>query len=199
MCRQNCVDAGHIFCPSKYDGYYGTCCRKGDQYICPENDNICSTDAPVDSLGLKYYACPHKLQDCGMSTRTTSPDGEENRLNSADLGRGAMCKYQIKFPSIAAEYDRIILRVNSVTNADIYAVQTLAFSSKSYAETLLTADSDAIIVAYPYSLYVTVASDISQDLSEFEIFYWFEDRDPETLTEEEKAEGNIVPEKEIII
>lgn len=96
-----------------------------------------------------------------MSTRTTSPDGEENRLNSADLGRGAMCKYQIKFPSIAAEYDRIVLRVNSVTNADIYAVQTLAFSSKSYAETLLTAASDAIIVAYPYSLYVTVASDIS--------------------------------------
>ena len=96
-----------------------------------------------------------------MSTRTTSPDGEENRLNSVDLGRGAMCKYQIKFPSIAAEYDRIVLRVNSVTNADIYAVQTLAFSSKSYAETLLTAASDAIIVAYPYSLYVTVASDIS--------------------------------------
>ena len=110
-----------------------------------------------------------------------------------------MCKYQIKFPSIAAEYDRIILKVNSVTNADIYAVQTLAFSSKSYAETLLTAESDAIIVAYPYSLYVTVASDISKDLSEFEIFYWFEDRDPETLTEEEKKEGSIVPEKEIIV
>ena len=76
---------------------------------------------------------------------------------------------------------------------------SLAFSSKSYAETLLTADSDAIIVAYPYSLYVTVASDISQDLSAFEIFYWFEDRDPETLTEEEKKEGSIVPEKEIIV
>ena len=134
-----------------------------------------------------------------MSTRTTSPDGEENKLLSADLGRGSMCKYQIKFPSIAAEYDRIILKVNSVINADIYAVQTLAFSSKSYAETLLTAESDAIIVAYPYSLYVTVASDISQDLSAFEIFYWFEDRDPETLTEEEKKEGSIVPEKEIIV
>ena len=99
-----------------------------------------------------------------MSTRTTSPDGVENILLSADLGRGAMCKYQIKFPSIAAEYDRIILKVNSVTNADIYAVQTLAFSSKSYAETLLTADSDAIIVAYPYSLYVTIASDLAEDL-----------------------------------
>ena len=30
MCRENCIDAGHYFCPSKYDGYYGTCCKLGE-------------------------------------------------------------------------------------------------------------------------------------------------------------------------
>ena len=199
MCRQNCIDAGHVFCPSKYDGYYGTCCRQGDQYVCPLNDNVCSTDAPKESVGLKYYTCPHKLKSCGMSTRVTSPDGLENRVESKDIGSGAMCKYKLEFPSIAAEYDRLILKVNSVANAEIYAVQTLAFSSSSYAETALTASDDAIIIAYPYSLYLTVVADFSEEASQFEIIYWFDNRDPETLTEEEKAEGSIVPEKEIVI
>ena len=40
-----------------------------------------------------------------MSTRTTSPDGKENRVTSEDIGKGAMCKYELEFPSIAAEYD----------------------------------------------------------------------------------------------
>ena len=110
-----------------------------------------------------------------------------------------MCKYELEFPSIAAEYDRLILKVNSVANAEIYAVQTLAFSSSSYAETALTASDDAIIVAYPYSLYLTVVADFSTEASQFEVVYWFDNRDPETLTEEEKAEGSIVPEKEIVI
>ena len=134
-----------------------------------------------------------------MSTRTTSPDGKENRVTSEDIGKGAMCKYELEFPSIAAEYDRLILKVNSVANAQIYAVQTLAFSSNSYAETPLTASDDAITVAYPYSLYLTVVADFTDNISEFEIIYWFDNRDPETLTEEEKLEGSIIPEKEIVI
>ena len=75
----------------------------------------------------------------------------------------------------------------------------MAFSSNSYAETPLTANDDAIMVAYPYSLYLTVVADFTDELSQFEIVYWFDNRDPETLTEEEKLEGSIVPEKEVVI
>ena len=60
VCRRDCIDAGEYFCPSKYDGYYGSCCRKGE--TCPNNDNICSTDAPKDSKGLKYWTCPHTVK-----------------------------------------------------------------------------------------------------------------------------------------
>ena len=46
---------------------------------------------------------------------------------------------------------------------------------------------------------MTVVADFTDNISEFEIIYWFDNRDPETLTEEEKLEGSIVPEKEIVI
>ena len=136
-----------------------------------------------------------------MSTRQTSPNGKENKVKSDDIGTGAICKYQLQFPSIAAEYDRLILKVKNVTNAQIYAVQTLGFSSSSYNETVLTAEDEEIKVAYPYSLYLTVVADFSDDLSQFEAVYWFENRDPDVLTEEEKSEGtiSILTETEVVI
>ena len=100
-----------------------------------------------------------------------------------------MCKYSLEFPSVAAEYDRLIIRVKEVKNAQIYAVQTFAFSSSSYAETIIDVD-DAIIVSYPYSVYITIVSDPNPPFgnpASFAFSFWFEDRDPETLTDEEKG------------
>ena len=138
-----------------------------------------------------------------MQTRKTSPDGKENRVTSKDIGNGGICKYQLEFPTIAAEYDRLILKVTNVTNAQVYAVQTLAFSSSTYVETILTADTGEIKVSYPYLLYLTVVADFTFEPTTFEATYWFENRDPETLTEEEKIEDtltqSIVPPKEVIV
>ena len=120
VCRRDCIDAGHYFCPSRYDGYYGTCCAIGDD--CPENDNICSTDAPEESIGLVYWSCPHSLNTCGMSTKTTSPDGYENIVSAENFSNGELCRYKFEFPQLAAEYDRLIIRARSVENAVIYAV-----------------------------------------------------------------------------
>ena len=50
---------------------------------------------------------------------------------------------------------------------------------------------DPIIVPYPYSLYITVVSDFTDLTAEFTMQYWFEDRDPENLTEEEKAADSL--------
>ena len=125
-----------------------------------------------------------------MSTRTTSPDGNENKVTSSDLTKGAMCKYSLEFPTLAAEYDRLIIRTKEVSNAKIYAVQTLAFSSTSYAETILGVD-EAIMVQYPYSVYLTVVSDWTDKPASFTVSYWFDDRDPEALTKEEKEASQI--------
>ena len=97
-----------------------------------------------------------------------------------------MCKYKLEFPQLAAEYDRLIIKAKAIENAEIYAVQTLAYSSSSYAETILAVD-EAIMVQYPYLLYITVVSDFNDDPTSFSISYWFEDRDPDALTDEEKA------------
>ena len=86
----------------------------------------------------------------------------------------------------------MIIRTKEVSNAKIYAVQTLAFSSSSYAETILAVD-EAMMVQYPYSVYITVVSDFTDNPASFTISYWFDDRDPDTLTDEEKAASRIGP------
>ena len=57
------------------------------------------------------------------------------------------------------------------------------------------------MVPYPYTLYLTVISDFTDSAAEFTISYWYEDRDPESLTEEEKASDSltVAPEQETII
>ena len=101
-----------------------------------------------------------------------------------------MCKYSLEFPTVAAEYDRLIIRTKEVSNAKIYAVQTLAFSSSTYAETILGVD-EAIMVQYSYSVYLTVVSDWTDNVASFTVSYWFDDRDPDTLTKEEKEASQI--------
>ena len=56
-CKQNCIDAGHIFCPNSTDNI-GSCCDILDQDTCPK-EGVCSNDTPIRSEGLKYWTCPH--------------------------------------------------------------------------------------------------------------------------------------------
>ena len=101
-----------------------------------------------------------------------------------------MCKYSLEFPTIAAEYDRLIVKTKEVSNAKVYAVQTLAFSSDSYAEGIL-AENEAIMVHYPYSLFLVVMSETNEDPASFTVSYRFDNRDPATLTDEEKSASRI--------
>lgn len=139
------------------------------------------------------------MSTCGPSTKTTSPDGNENKVSAEGLSSGKMCKYKLEFPQLAAEYDRLIIKAKAIDNAEIYAVQTLAYSSSSYAETILAVD-EAIMVQYPYLLYITVVSDFNDDPASFSISYWFEDRDPDALTDEEKGVSvtGVEPVKEVV-
>ena len=49
------------------------------------------------------------------------------------------------------------------------------------------------MVQYPYSVYLTVVSDFTDKPASFTVSYWFDDRDPDTLTDEEKAASRIGP------
>ena len=83
------------------------------------------------------------------------------------------------------------MSLSRVANAEVTAVQTLAFASNSFNETTLEVGTDPIMVPYPYSLYLTVISNFTDNAAEFTIQYWFEDRNPEELTEEELANNGI--------
>ena len=121
------------------------------------------------------------------------PDGQgiESKIISQyhdQFNWGAICRYKIEFPPRAAEYDRVVLKINSLEFAQVTAVQTLSYTSESYEELKLGV-SDAILVHYPYVLYLIVASDFVTSPASFDISYWFEDRDPDALTSEERKDS----------
>lgn len=53
-CKVVCIDTSNVFCPDA-NGEGGQCCDGND---CA-NVDYCSYSAPIDALGLKYWACPH--------------------------------------------------------------------------------------------------------------------------------------------
>ena len=76
---------------------------------------------------------------------------------------------------------------------------TLAFSSNDNVETTLSSN-EAIKVDFPYSIYLSVVSGIRDFTpTSFEIYYWFEDRDASSLSDEEKAASvQLVIQKEVL-
>ena len=194
MCKNICIDEGHRFCPDSFgeDVTYGRCCDI-EELEC-QGEDLCSSDAPADSKSLKYWTCPHDQDQCGATTRIPGSDGYPDRISSkitSDLRFGSICRYKLEFPNIAAEYDRLLVSLSRVANAEVTAVQTLAFASNSFNETTLEVGTDPIMVPYPYSLYLTVISNFTDNAAEFTIQYWFQDRNPEELTEEELANNGI--------
>ena len=109
-----CIDAGHKFCPDEY-GLVGTCCPFDDD-SCPTND-ICSSDAPSNSEALQYWTCPHDQHVCGESTKVAEGTGQEAKIisrNDDQFNWGSTCRYKIEFPPVAAEYDRLVLKINAL-------------------------------------------------------------------------------------
>ena len=152
MCKNLCIDEGHKFCPDAFgsDLTWGKCCDV-DAEDCPAED-LCSSDAPADSSSLKYWTCPHDADQCGATVRAPGSDGFADRIASkitSGLKYGAICRYKLEFPNIAAEYDRLGVQLSRVANAQIIAAQTLAFASNSFTETVLVAGDDPIVVPYP--------------------------------------------------
>ena len=122
MCRMICIDADHKFCPDRY-GLKGVCCEQDDD-TCPKTD-ICSSDAPSSSEALQYWTCPHDQHVCGESTKVPDGQGIEAKIISQyhdQFNWGAICRYKIDFPPMAAEYDRLVLKVNSLEFAQVTAV-----------------------------------------------------------------------------
>ena len=112
MCKANCIDLGHQFCPSRF-GDNGTCCDLSDG-LC-NRYQICSSDAPSSSEGLKYWTCPHDFKVCGESQKKTTQDGKENVIESKDntyFKAGSICRYTVEFPTKAGDYDKIYIRAS---------------------------------------------------------------------------------------
>lgn len=50
------------------------------------------------------------------------------------FGNNSACRYKIEFPSEADEFDLLVLNINKLTDAKIYAVEALRYSSEDFIE-----------------------------------------------------------------
>ena len=88
---------------------------------------MCSKDDAPE--GLKYWTCPHDYKICGESQRKTTwvPDSSrmENVIKSdykIPFNLGKICRYSIEFPEQAKKYDRIVLTLDHINNANVFIV-----------------------------------------------------------------------------
>lgn len=97
---KSCIDKNYYFCQNAA-GSAGQCCESS--LSCNEVD-ICSYHAPIDSQSLKYWACPHSLETCGVenlfvpqkngAASTIKPKGDYQ----TNFNLSAMCRYRLIFP-----------------------------------------------------------------------------------------------------
>ena len=86
---------------------------------------------------------------------------------------GAACRYKVLFPAEANHYDKIHLDVKKLTNARIFAISTLRYSSKNYTETLAS-EGDKITLEYPNTLLLTIQSTNKTHPGNFSLSYHLE-------------------------
>ena len=93
-----CIDDNYYFCQNSV-GSSGQCCESSED--CQEVD-VCSYHAPQESTGLRYWACPHSLEVCGVENLfVPSFNGAAGTIrprNTEELTESAMCRYRLVFP-----------------------------------------------------------------------------------------------------
>ena len=100
-------------------------CFKGTPLPEEIGDN-CSSKAPKNSKGLKYWACPHRPDACGAEEVFLAGSGAINFITGTDfLVDGATCRYKVMFSDMADDYDKIFLTVNKLSNADVFVTESM--------------------------------------------------------------------------
>ena len=133
---KKCIDDNNFFCQNAV-GSAGVCCQ--ESVGCTEVD-VCSYHAPVDSTGLKYWACPHSLETCGVENLyVPSDDGSASTLRpkgnySTEFTRNSMCRYRLVFPAAAGEFDQIRFFLQSEENVQVYLIETSTYKSTNFEE-----------------------------------------------------------------
>ena len=123
---KKCIDENNFFCQNAA-GSSGVCCQDSDN--CNEID-VGSYHAPINSIGLKYWACPHSLSTCGVENLyVPSDDGSASTIRprgnyQKDFIQNSMCRYRLVFPSSAGEFDQIRFYLQSDQNVKVYLIET---------------------------------------------------------------------------
>ena len=97
---KKCIDDNNFFCQNA-TGSAGKCCQSSE--VCDEID-VCSYHAPQESVGLKYWACPHSLLVCGVENLfMPSDDGAASSIRprsgyKSEFTQSSMCRYRLIFP-----------------------------------------------------------------------------------------------------
>ena len=100
--------------------------------------------APFDSLGLKYWSCPHNLDVCGAKPfYVASRDVIKQSLQptgaiATNFTDGAACHYRIVFPQGAGEFDQILITLTDKTKTKVYLTETETFRSMKFEENVVS-------------------------------------------------------------
>jgi hypothetical protein len=103
-CNHECIDQNLIWCPEPRSTWGK--CYQGTPLSDESAD--CSSKAPQESKGLRYWACPHRPDACGDEEVFLAGAGSiEFNRGSNFLKDGTTCRYKVMFSDLANKYDKI--------------------------------------------------------------------------------------------
>ena len=119
LCKLDCIDEGLNFCASS-DFSQGYCCK--EEEVCPRA-SFCSYDNPKAPLFFKYLVCPNEV---ACESKIITPEVDGTILKRAvdkyehKFVQGDVCSYIVKAPEGMGEYDKLMIKIYNIENADVY-------------------------------------------------------------------------------
>ena len=103
------------------------------------------------------------------------------------LKSGASCRYNIKFPQEAGDYDQIALKVNKGTRVKIWTVDTKLYTDPDFKEAELIT-GQLLMIENPHMIFLTIVSQ-EETAGNFELSYKYIDRDPDEVRAGQICQG----------
>ena len=136
-CKE-CIDESKVICQNA-NGSTGVCCESFEECKKREVD-VCSYNAPQESIWLQYWSCPHALDVCGVeNTFVPKSDGTAARVRPGgsyqrSINEFSMCRYRVLFPQVAGEFDQIVIDVGTLENVTAYLTETSTYKNLTFKE-----------------------------------------------------------------